>query len=81
MSSLVVGIATALLLLVWLQYEFSYNRSLPDSDRVYALLINDVVEGEVVTEEGVNVPLLDYCVNAIPEIESVTRIDNTNVVF
>jgi putative ABC transport system permease protein len=81
MSSLVVGLTTAILIFVWMRHEFSFNRDMPDSDRVYALLANEVVDGEIVTQEGTNFPLMDFLTNEIPEIESVTRIDNSRVLL
>ena len=81
MSSLVVGITTAILLFLWVNYEISFNRSIPDHDRIYALLVHEPVEGEMVTSEGTNLPLMDYLALEVPEIEAVTRIDNARGVL
>ncbi len=81
MSSLVVGLTTAILLFLWVNFEFGYNSTLPNSNRIYALLVNELVEGELITQEGTNISLIDFFTNEVPEIESVTRIDNSLIVL
>ena len=81
MSSLVVGLTTAILLFVWVQHEVSYNKSIPDNERVFALLINEEVEGEIETEEGTSIPIMDFLTREVPEVESVSRVDNSRIVL
>jgi ABC-type antimicrobial peptide transport system permease subunit len=75
-AGLVVGITTAILTFLWVSYEVSYNRIHRDTDRVYVLLANEHVNGEVVTGDEIPVPF-DFLINEIPEVEAATRIDNT----
>ncbi len=81
MSSLVIGIVAIIFLFLWVEYELNYNRTMPDRERVYALMTNDLVEGEIITEEGNNVPLMDFFTHEVGEIESVTRIDNSRALL
>jgi len=81
LSSLVVGITTTLLLFVWVNYEFSYNKSMVDHNRIFALLVHDKVEGEIHTEEGTRIPLMDFLSSEVAEVEAVTRIDNKNMIL
>lgn len=81
LSSLVVGITTALLFFIWVNYEYSYNKSVVDHGRIFALLVHDKVEGEIHTEEGTRIPLMDFLENEIPEVEAATRIENKNVML
>ncbi len=81
MSSLVLGITMATLMFLWVSYELTYNHALADRERVFALLTNDLVEGEIITQEGNNAPLMDFLTSELPEIESVTRIDNTRALL
>lgn len=81
MSSLVVGLTTAILIFLWANYEVSFNSSIPDNERIYALLVHEPVEGEILTEEGTNLPVMDYLAQEVPEIEAVTRIDNARGVL
>ncbi len=81
LSSLVVGITTAMLMFVWVSYEFNYDKSVIDHDRIFALLFHENVEGEIHTEEGTRAPLMDFLTHEAPEVEAVTRIDNSNRVI
>lgn len=81
MSSLVVGLTTAILMFVWVEYELNYNATIPDNDRIFALLIHEEVEGEIDTQEGTNIPLLDFLTREVPEVESVSRIDNSRIII
>jgi putative ABC transport system permease protein len=73
---LVVGLTTTILTFLWVSYEVGYNRFHSGNERVYALLANEQVDGEIVTGDEIPIPF-DYLVNEIPEVESATRIDNT----
>jgi putative ABC transport system permease protein len=81
LGSLVVGITTSLLLFVWVKYEVTYDRTIVDHDRIFALLFHDDVEGEIHTGEGTRIPLMDFLSHEVPEVEAVTRIDNKNMVL
>jgi putative ABC transport system permease protein len=81
LGSLILGITTVLLMFVWVKHELSYNKSIIDSDRIFALLMNDNVDGEIHTEEGTSIPLMDFLTNDVPEIEAVTRINNARMVL
>jgi putative ABC transport system permease protein len=72
-SSLVLGITTALLMFMWVNRELHYNHAIPDNERVFALLINSNTEGEIHTEDGTAVPLIDFLSREVPEVEAVTR--------
>lgn len=72
-SSLVLGITTALLMFMWVNRELHYNRAIPDNERIFALLIHGNVEGEIHTEDGTAVPLIDFLTHEVPEVEAVTR--------
>lgn len=80
-SSLIVGLTTAILLFLWVNYELGYNRSITDNERIYALLVHEPVEGEIITQEGTNLPLMDFLSQEVPEIEAVIRIDNSQGVL
>jgi putative ABC transport system permease protein len=81
LSSLVVGITTSLLLFLWVKYELNYNKSVIDHDRIFALLLNDEVEGEIHTDEGTDIALMDFLSHQVPEIEAVSRVNNKNMVL
>jgi ABC-type antimicrobial peptide transport system permease subunit len=81
LSSLVLGITASLLMFVWVKYELNYNQSIIDSDRIFALLLNEKVDGEIHTQEGTGIPLMDFLTHEVPEIEAVTRNNNSRMVL
>jgi putative ABC transport system permease protein len=80
LSGLVIGLTTTILIFIWVTYEFGFDRYHPDNERVFAVLMNETVEGEIETYDETQVPLSDLT-DAIPEIEAITRIDNTRVLI
>lgn len=77
MSGLVVGITTVILVFLWATYELDFDRYHPDNERVFVVLTNEAVDGDIQTSEETPVPLADYLATSIPEVESFTRMDNT----
>jgi ABC-type antimicrobial peptide transport system permease subunit len=77
---LAIGMASAMLILLWVQNEMSYDRFYKKSDRLYIAYNKDIFDGEVRcwnTTPKILVPTLkkDY-----PEVEAATRV-NWNFVF
>jgi len=74
-SGLAIGMASAVLIFLWIQNEVSYDRFHANTHRIYQSWTNDKVGGElrssVVTPE-IMAPILK---NDVPEIEQVSRID------
>jgi putative ABC transport system permease protein len=79
LSGLVIGITSAVLILLWVGYELRYDRYHPDNDRSFVILFNEVAGGDVHTQEDTPVPLTDFLSTGIPEVEAMTRIDNDEV--
>lgn len=77
LSGLVVGLTTAILVFLWITYEFTFDRYHPDNERVFAVLMNEAVDGSIETYDETPAPLADYLNSEIPEVESFTRFDNT----
>src|SRR5579862_223506 len=73
-SGLVIGMASAILILLWVQNEVSYDRFHEKNNRLYEVFENSISDGAL--QSGVPTPQLlapalksDY-----PEIESATRV-------
>ncbi len=81
LGSLVVGIAVVVLLCLWDRYEFGYDRQDPDAERVFVVLSNERLDGEISTSESYNVPMADFLTSELPEVEAMTRIDNSEQQF
>ena len=81
-SGLVIGMASAILILLWVQNEVSYDRFHKKNDRLYEVWGNGVSDGKL--NSGTNTPQLmgpalktDY-----PEIENATRVSwNMSLLF
>ena len=73
---MVVGLTTAILTFIWVSYEFTYNRYHEENSNVFAILLNEQGDGEIITGDEVPLPY-EYLIKEVPEIQSATRIDNT----
>lgn len=73
-SGLAVGMSAAILLLLWVQNELSYDKFNKDFKNIYQLSAHFKSNGENMTWKGVPGPLAVFA-NAIPAIQSVVRIN------
>jgi putative ABC transport system permease protein len=65
---LAVGMAVALLIGLWVQYQYSYDRFLPGYHQTYQVRYNYNNNGEIRTQSEVCIPLADALKNDVPEI-------------
>jgi putative ABC transport system permease protein len=72
---LAAGMAVALLIALWVNNEFSYDRFLPDSDRLYQVRRNFNSNGETLTFSSTSLKLANALRNNYPEIEYVAPTD------
>ncbi len=73
MLGLATGLTTAILLLLWIQDEKSFDRFYKDHDRIYNLSAHFDLSGKTQVWTGVPGPLSVYA-RSIPQIESAVRI-------
>jgi putative ABC transport system permease protein len=81
-SGLAIGMASAILIILWIHDELSYDRFHLNEDRLYEVWTNDVVDGAI--QSGLNTPQLmgpaikqDY-----PEVENAARVSwNSELLF
>ncbi len=73
---LAAGMAVALMIALWVANEYSYDRFLPDANRVYQVRRNFNSNGETLTFSSTSLRLSDV-LHTIPEIESVATTDWT----
>src|SRR5882757_4334091 len=73
-SGLAIGMASAILILLWIQNEVSYDHFHANTERLYQVWSNDVVGGEI--RSGVNTPeiMAPGLKNDVPEVEEASRI-------
>ncbi len=73
MLGLATGLTTAILLLLWIQDEKSFDRFYKDHDRIYQVSAHFDFSGDKQVWTGVPAPLSVYA-HSIPQIESSVRI-------
>ncbi|HEX8677355.1 MAG TPA: ABC transporter permease [Segetibacter sp.] len=73
-SGLAVGLATSLMLLLWIQNELSYDKFHKNYENIYQLSSHFKTDGEDQTWNGVPGPLAVFA-KSIPEVQSIVRIN------
>jgi len=73
-SGLAIGMASAILIFLWIQNEISYDRFHTKGERLYEVWSNDVINNSI--RSLVNTPeiMAPGLKNDVPEVEEVTRI-------
>lgn len=72
---LAIGMAVALLIGLWVHHEYSYDKFLPDYQRLYQVRRNFNSNGEILTFPTTSLKLATALRNEIPEIEYVAESD------
>src|SRR5882757_5038126 len=72
---LAAGMAVALLIALWVNNEYSYDKFLPDYEQVYQVRRNFNSNGETLTFSTTSLKLADALRANIPEIEYVAESD------
>jgi putative ABC transport system permease protein len=80
-GGLAVSMAAALLILMYLLYELSYDRYHPDHERIYRVASDMTVEGENLQFAVNSVPLGPLMVNQVAGVTDFLRIFPTNFFF
>ncbi|HRG52491.1 MAG TPA: ABC transporter permease [Bacteroidia bacterium] len=75
-SGLAVGMAVAMIIALWAINEFSYDRFLPNSERIYQLQRNVKIDNELKTVPYLSIILSDVLRKEVPEIKYVTETTN-----
>lgn len=73
---LAIGLASCLLLLLYVTYEWNYDRQFKDADKIYQVLINfQDASGKVTSTYGAPGNGIDGAIrNRIPEVDAVARL-------
>jgi putative ABC transport system permease protein len=70
-----VGMAVALLIGLWIQYQYSYDHNLPDYKNIYQVHVRYTVNGETGQYVATQAPLADALKKEIPEIKYACHTD------
>jgi putative ABC transport system permease protein len=74
LTGLTVGLTACLLLFLFVRYEMSYDRFLPDAERIFRVIQRDEADGEVDTFCGTPAPLGPALKREFPEVEEAVRL-------
>jgi len=72
---LAAGMAVALIIGLWVNYQYSYDRFLPDNGRLYQVMRNYNSNGDTLTFTSTSLKLADALRNNIPEFAHVAETD------
>ncbi len=72
---LAVGMACLILILLYVNYEFSYESHNPNADRIYRIYVEHMESDEVYRVSSTPVPLVEALHEDIPAIEDFSRFD------
>jgi len=75
-SGLAIGMASALLILLWIQNELSYDRIYPKTDRIYVMYNRDKFDGKPWAWNNTPKPLGPALKKDYPAVEAVARFNN-----
>ncbi|UCE66420.1 MAG: ABC transporter permease [Candidatus Zixiibacteriota bacterium] len=75
-AGLAIGMACCLMIMLWVQNEYSYDRFHENADRIYRLCIDGKVSGRIVQAPISNSPAGPAMVNDFPEVINTVRTNN-----
>lgn len=73
-AGLAIGMATCILILLFIQHELSFDRFHKKADRIYRVTFSGNVQGQIMQESSVMPPVAQALKNDYPEIETSTRL-------
>ncbi len=79
-AGLAIGVASCLLLFLWVQDELSYDRYHDNADRIYRVVSQYEAEGKVRRSAKTSAPVGPALVNDFPEIEKAVRFSRNGFV-
>lgn len=81
LTGLATGMAAAGLILLWVQYEWSFDRMYPSAGRLYQVYNRDKINGEMFAWETTPPPLAPVLQRDFPEVQAMARRYPTAVVL
>ena len=72
---LAIGMAVALVIGLWVQYQLSYDKWLPDFGQVYQTMVRSSRNGVVEAGNATCLPLADAIKKDVPEVQYVAQAD------
>ncbi|MDR7132298.1 ABC-type antimicrobial peptide transport system permease subunit [Algoriphagus sp. 4150] len=73
-GGLAIGMAASVLIMVWIQFEFSVDSQYEKSDRIYSVWRTNINQGESITWNATPTPYATALQEQYPEVEAVTHV-------
>ena len=82
-AGLAIGLAACLMILLYVRYETSYDKWLPDADRVFQVqsIHTDPETGQVSRQQGTHGIITESLAKDFPQIEAIARAEGAEPVF
>jgi putative ABC transport system permease protein len=80
-TGLAVGMAAAMLILLWIQHELSYDNFHANKDRIYEVWNRVPVEGKISAWNSVSALLAPTLEKDLPEVELAVRVTDRNLLL
>src|SRR5258706_1721414 len=77
-AGLAIGLSVGIMILLWVQDEFSYDSFHKNADNIYKINSHLGTGADEQVWEGSPAPLAVFCKQSIPEVVNSVRIDNVN---
>jgi putative ABC transport system permease protein len=74
-AGLAAGMAVALLIGLWIYSQYAYDRFLPGYDQLYQVKLNFYHSGEIRTQSGSSLPLIEEFRKNYPEVKYASETD------
>lgn len=75
-AGLAVGIATCILIMLFVKSEWSFDKMHAKSDRIHRAWLQEFYQGEIFTNVATPIPLGPLLNENLPEVETFTRVTN-----
>lgn len=80
-SGLAIGLCSSIIVYLYVQHEFSYDRFHNDSERIYRLIMLEEDNGSILEHPYCRLPMAPALKSDFPEVENVTRVRESEMDF
>lgn len=80
-TGLAIGMAGAIILLLWVQNQLNIDQFHQKKDNIYKLYANKETDGKTITYPNISAPLAEIIKKEVPEIKQLIRISDGSKLF
>ncbi len=74
---LAIGMAAAMLIMLWVNYQLTFNKTFPKNDQLYVVGSKEFSDGQIAVWFSTAKPLAPALKNEVPEIKNVSRLSGS----